>query len=677
MSLYEPLIEATDEVRLLKILPAQDCNDDRVSCLMYKTLLPSISLKYAALSYVWGDPSVTEEIMVNGTLMAVTTNLANALRELRRRASLQPVETRLAAELARGQNPEAMSEDIFEDLPLWVDAICINQNDMSERNKQAPRMSHIYTNAANVIGWISGPPFSDQDITLCFPFVRGISRAYGSAAECESGTLQPGLSYLMENRQFCTYEEGSALFGNHYWQSLADLLKAKYWRRVWIVQEVVLARSSTSLILVCGQETMRMEDLITAAFFVKKLHHPASYHACPGYMDRGLWVLLTTNRPVMMVPMMMRINMIRKGYKRQQGHLAMELSVAMASKATDPRDIVYGMLGITQAKICVDYNKPVWEVYLDWMRWALSTQERDSARYFGLALAMAGIGIYKTERQDDGFQTYSWLPNFSAPEFKPGHIYPMEDLHSRISWKKARSPLVHPDGSLDIHGVVYDDIVHTVRFDQVPENVAEVLAEAENSPLETICLYTGLMMSQGDVKPKHPPLVSLFDIFTIWYRRDTEQKLAVQPNSVAAQAFLYLFDHPHDRYGLRNFYGITTRADYQLWLDARRSMPEFQDRGVTEKFHYLKSTVSGCIDLNKGNRCLFRTEKGLFGSGPPGVQDGDKICILDFSDIAVILRPDRAFWRFVGTCFVSGLSKREVKEDIESGNLQCQDFLIK
>ena len=79
--------------------------------------------EYVALSYVWGDPNKTREIFVNGKSVQVTKNLESALRILR-----DKLPVRLGVR-------------------LWVDALCINQKDVKERNAQVQRMLDIYEKA--------------------------------------------------------------------------------------------------------------------------------------------------------------------------------------------------------------------------------------------------------------------------------------------------------------------------------------------------------------------------------------------------------------------------------------------------------------------------------------------------------------------------------------------------
>ena len=106
---------------------------DLVSCSSRSTLLFAAPA-YVALSYVWGDPNDKTSINLDGRPKQVTRNLEGALRQLR--DSLQPLHA------------------------LWVDAICINQDNQEEKSEQVRHMRFIYSRAEYVICWL-GPASPD------------------------------------------------------------------------------------------------------------------------------------------------------------------------------------------------------------------------------------------------------------------------------------------------------------------------------------------------------------------------------------------------------------------------------------------------------------------------------------------------------------------------------------
>ncbi|KAF4331618.1 heterokaryon incompatibility [Fusarium beomiforme] len=117
-SIHDQLLEDR-QIRLLKIISA----DPNIEC-----TLEVVSLwdhpTYSALSYVWGDPKQTEEITVNRQTIAVGSALAAALRDIPQQRASFP----LHYPDGRAEGEEGSSERF-----LWADAICINQENASEK----------------------------------------------------------------------------------------------------------------------------------------------------------------------------------------------------------------------------------------------------------------------------------------------------------------------------------------------------------------------------------------------------------------------------------------------------------------------------------------------------------------------------------------------------------------
>ncbi|KAH8646926.1 heterokaryon incompatibility protein-domain-containing protein [Tricladium varicosporioides] len=135
MSIYAPLNVDRLEIRLFYLCPGERAAD--IAGLLNVVSLKDIpgssvagntsSPPYEALSYVWGNPNITQRMKVNGWPLDITTNLFRALLYLR---------------------------DTTKFRRLWIDAICINQKDIDERAKQVTLMRSIYASAARVIVWI-------------------------------------------------------------------------------------------------------------------------------------------------------------------------------------------------------------------------------------------------------------------------------------------------------------------------------------------------------------------------------------------------------------------------------------------------------------------------------------------------------------------------------------------
>jgi hypothetical protein len=138
---YDSLTQTYNDIRILRLVPSNDV-EAAVECELFEAHLdPNRPIHpYEALSYVWGDPEDTVPIHVNQRHFQVTANLHAALVQFR--------------------SP-------FINRYLWIDAICINQEDKEEKAQQIQLMYKIYSLARRVLVWLgaatdaSGQAFED------------------------------------------------------------------------------------------------------------------------------------------------------------------------------------------------------------------------------------------------------------------------------------------------------------------------------------------------------------------------------------------------------------------------------------------------------------------------------------------------------------------------------------
>ena len=131
-----------DSFRLLSLLPG--LNNSPIECTLRHTRRSAPFQPYEALSYAWGDPNLTNEILVNGLPLSITQNLEHALRSLRQDS---------------GKDGAART--------LWVDAICIDQSHVFERNHQVAQMREIYAGVERVVIWL-GDTSDDSGMAIAF-----------------------------------------------------------------------------------------------------------------------------------------------------------------------------------------------------------------------------------------------------------------------------------------------------------------------------------------------------------------------------------------------------------------------------------------------------------------------------------------------------------------------------
>ncbi|EMC92811.1 hypothetical protein BAUCODRAFT_45477, partial [Baudoinia panamericana UAMH 10762] len=147
---------------------------------------------YQAVSYTWGDTTLTKDIVCDNKRLQVTENCELALRALR---STQ------------------------DTVCVWIDAICINQKDDRERSEQVTRMGDIYHAANQVI--IHLPPADD-----CSTFTIDTIHSYEH--------LDRGSTASVLQSYHSDFDRSVA-----HWQSL---FSRRWFSRMWVLQEIILAR---------------------------------------------------------------------------------------------------------------------------------------------------------------------------------------------------------------------------------------------------------------------------------------------------------------------------------------------------------------------------------------------------------------------------------------------------
>jgi len=165
---YSPLPSEHDTIHLLHLMPNED-ETAPIQCQLFKYPLQRLDNRihlYEALSYVWGDPCNTLPIFVEEHSFPVMVNLHAALSRLR---------------------------DQFLQRIIWVDAICINQNNEKEKSQQIQLMAGIYSKASRVIVWL-GEETPDSERAL--EEIRLAAELGGTKPQINGSMKQPILELL-------------------------------------------------------------------------------------------------------------------------------------------------------------------------------------------------------------------------------------------------------------------------------------------------------------------------------------------------------------------------------------------------------------------------------------------------------------------------------------------------
>lgn len=279
---YEPLDLGVKSFRLLMLHPGAG---GEVACDIFQASLePEDIIPYEALSYAWGSNDLSESITVNRRRLPITKSLFHAMNHLRRDAG------RI----------------------LWVDAVCIDQSNVAERGHQVGQMGDVYREAEQVLIWL-GP--SSYENKILMDFLRALYR--DSSRQKDAGDLSQAQENWLSAQQDAGI--GRAALDDIRRQALTSLLEEPWFTRVWILQEVSHARAAS---VCCGRWTAPAHMLLSAATLVGVDPNPQ----CRAVLD------------------LMPNPSTRRSAKTKTLHtLLREFRV---SRASDPRDMVYALLGI-------------------------------------------------------------------------------------------------------------------------------------------------------------------------------------------------------------------------------------------------------------------------------------------------------------------------------------------
>ena len=231
--LQAPIKKELREIRILTLAPG--IYNDTLHGSFEVESLDYDDIHYTAFSYTWSGPISEKTIQVGGAPLRVTENLAAALRHFR-----GPVRPK----------------------KLWADAICINQSDDKEKGSQVALMGDIYRNASRTWVWL-GVESDDSDAAI-----DSIISFRDFSDFSEKGETQ-------ENEESQETQRKEARHPNYpevHWQAVSHLLERPWWRRIWVVQEVLMSRQS---ILHCGKREVDLELFVHFATSVGKTFEEA------------------------------------------------------------------------------------------------------------------------------------------------------------------------------------------------------------------------------------------------------------------------------------------------------------------------------------------------------------------------------------------------------------------
>ncbi|KAF2995967.1 hypothetical protein E8E14_003229 [Neopestalotiopsis sp. 37M] len=644
---YQPLDRHENQLRFFRFVPRLDdsLNLD-VPLNLELRHAPMDHVQYTALSYVWGDMTGLIEATINGESFAIGRNLHAALQRMRRTGF---------------------------DSWIWADSICIQQSDNDEKSWLVTRMRNIYEQADLVYMWL-GEGSTDTDRLFDFVDRMGptaltvgaldlqhngddlwnelrehlVERIF-TPQKCSSTSSKPELvrfclDLFREKGFLATASPSASLI-----TGMQELLEKSYWNRIWIIQEVALARRP---IVVCGKKSVPL-DVFDAILRSLSFCQSTAYKSPIRHKDfegfgRSLYPSLHNIKALM----------VRQQHRDgEEVHLLDVLynvggpaSGRPYYSATDPRDTAFALLGIMSEKgrlnLRIDYNQTLTEVFAALTRALLiAANEKLEGRHL--------FACCETRNYDSDLPTWvpdwQWIGRHGLPALRFNDFDRFNAAVGMSAPTRAESGERGRPMVLRRPGCVVDLITDVMEPPELVEKedwpvpqikdarawLASILdfmrLQSESGPAEDYIWRTILVDDiYGDGRESEPVPEEILELIRRIMRNEH-----VEADSLTEAQVEFVQEGP-------------------CWGDTRLC------EGLQEKLEVLMEQWPWSLGTINRGRTLFKTAKGMLGLGHALIQVGDQVSLLWGVSSPVVLRP-RAHgdgFYLIGDAYVDGIMRR-------------------
>lgn len=590
---YEPLNTEKHEIRVLKFIYNSEHN---MLCGTLKHVSLADLFDYFALSYTWGGQEATEKIFLDGKALSITPNLASALRS-----------TMIAG---LGLNSKV----------IWVDAICINQEDIEERSQQVRRIPGIYGRAETII-WLGA---EDKGSLEAVDLLQELG--------CRNYSLDDNVQRARLGSRLATVQQ---------------LLQRPWWNRLWIIQEYVL---SGDPVILCGERSISFSDLIAAIDRLYNLIADKQLREESHSVN-----LLLKSRAVSRIMSLDYLNRMWRNNCSMAGPVDFlsVLSQSRSAFASDDKDKVYGVLGlaIDATKIIPhpDYNHTTEQLYTRLVKSHISYHRKIDI-------------ICHADNSRSQKTLPSWVPDWSDDLCPPSltgflwddslRIFRQTDFHAGGSRKFDIPPIfTDNDENMTVRGF------HIGIIDAVSDDI-----NGHSSPMKPqLSSHTGVYKSnQAILSAIVASLSARTEGLPDHARRAFKDN--VEPSSQDGEAFnnaLLDAEQPLPSWYQRNKQFSIFGRPLEAWICSR---PDKEDLGI--KSTNVPQDFQTSCEKTMAGRQLFTTENGYVGIARASVKLGDFVCVLPGCSVPVILRRNNWHFNFFGDCYVHGIMQGEFVSDM-------------
>jgi hypothetical protein len=613
---YEDIpFNTTQQIRLFTLLPStKNFSADFVE----HDVMPAGTLKsvnwteapaYTALSYTWGSATSLKTILINDKEFEVTVNLHDALCEL------------------QAEKPVC----------LWIDAICINQHDNPEKNEQVERMTDIYKVATSVFAWLGPAVDGSNDGMDALENIGNDAIDAGwlnLTREIMLKLWDPNPTDLLA-RVREPFETLSKKLDLDFPQlAIKRITERGYWERTWIAQEFSVA---SDIVIACGPKRLKFPQLRAGVLFLGM--HTTLISKNASAADRADPVRGPALRNFFRTSKggNAAISSLIGSRRRYQAQTPsnrpslMELLIKFSNtlKATNPRDRIYGILGLAGDKelgIKVDYNMKIHEVYTMTAEILLQHNYTDILSWCKFPKGQPELP--------------SWVPNFDGLLRDPYGAYkykgplwkPLFDASKSHEVKISTRSLIDNSSTITMSGLTLDVIKELGTSWQEPKG--------ENfwQPVKTFLTQIKTFLEQAQKIPHLVPQGQKFWDDAFWRIPCADQKyhgyVRRRADATAEDGLCEV---------IARMYGDRSGHEDEVKTSAFNKYD-----GAMGYLYGLKPFISG---------------KGYVGLAPEHAVPGDILCVIIGAIVPYVLRrvPEGGF-ELVGEAYVHGIMDGEAMD---------------
>ncbi|KAG4259320.1 hypothetical protein FPRO03_12996 [Fusarium proliferatum] len=605
-TIYKPMTREK-EIRLLILEPGAP--GEELKCRLIHAEL-SWNTRYEALSYHWGDGTVTCPINCSGHTEVIYINLHDALSDLR-----LPDRERV----------------------LWTDRLCINQSDDKEKTSQMKLMGEIYSQASQVLIYLG-----KMD-----PSVEGAVEAIRRAdLERRSLASKNPLRHFYFLCCMFTKDEIN-------WTPIINLLRRPWFQRTWVFQEAVLAKRGRVIIEKQSIPWPVFERSVEYMAGLKKV-----FKDIPAYQSLDTTIsgisLISSARSALHHKW--KVFSPRSWFYHEPQDSLKLLDLILDSRSflvTRSEDKIFGMLGVTTQDIRSNYLRKdstlsPGDVFRNFVLWEVF--DNNSLRALGISSDKAG----------SQYSSPSWVPEFerldpqsSLTGAKNQAKFNASGSLSKQVWTSDNETVLHVKGKIV-------DTLHTIGKESpaTPETFTGENSHVYNfEPMNHLAINKHIIEEAKNIwLAATERLAHCRDPFIT---RGVKRTFSTTPDGKISWA-------PFLRTLVCNRTSEGKKAPKEFILDDVASfVRQTLEVDVVPEYLMQRDRFKGIIGLEAftsltKSRRFAATDIGLVGYVPNRAKKGDLVCIFYGSDVPFVVRKEaEGKYSLVGECYIHGIMEGE------------------